>query len=164
MLRLVRASFEDAEDIGRWRNDARTRSMSISTAFVEKNAHERWFRNALSDARRTLFIGLAADDSTKIGMCRFDLDADGSAAEVSINLNPVMRGKGWAKSLLRESAARYLLEHAVCLKATVRRQNAAAIRCFLDCGFHLRAEDSEYFFFRLDPRRSTAEVTDSPCR
>ncbi len=164
MLWLVRASLDDAEDVRSWRNDARTRSMSISTAFVEQDAHERWFRNALSDPRRALFIGVAAADGAKIGMCRFDLDADGAAAEVSINLNPAMRGKGWAKPLLREAAGYYLLDHAVRLKATVRRQNPAAIRCFLDCGFHLRAEDSEYFYFLLDPDLPAAEVKDSLCR
>lgn len=150
ILRLVRASPDDSEDIWTWRNDERTRSMSISSGFIERDVHEAWFSHALADPLREFFIGVTVAEGTKIGMCRFDLDADKSSAEVSINLNPAMRGKGWAKPLLADAVRRYAAESSVSIKATVKRHNAAAVRCFLDCGFHLRADDGEYLYFMLD--------------
>lgn len=150
MLRLVRASPDDSEDIRTWRNDEYTRLMSISSGFVEREVHDEWFMGALEDPRRAFFIGLTVADGTKIGMCRFDLDSEGFTAEVSINLNPTMRGKGWAKLLLREAVGRYAAEKTVSLRATVKRHNAAAIRCFFDCGFHLCAEEGDYLYFLLD--------------
>lgn len=164
MLRLVLASREDSEDIRAWRNDERTRAMSISSGFVDREVHEAWFLRVLSDPHRTLVIGVAVDDGTKVGMCRFDLIADASFAEVSINLNPAMRGKGWAKPLLRKAVLKYVAENAVGVKATVKRHNAAAVRCFLDCGFRLHAEDGDYLYFMFDPVRSAQALTDNPCR
>lgn len=138
--------------------------MSISAGYVERDVHEAWFQRVLSDPQRALFIGLTHDDGAKIGMCRFDLAADGKQAEVSINLNPAIRGKGWAKPLLREAMFHYGADNPVALTATVKRHNAAAARCFLACGFHLRAEDDDYLYFLWDPCQPHKLITDIPCR
>ena len=85
---IRRATLDDALDVLIWRNDPLTRAMSRTQDEVEQEAHLAWFSRALDDAASTLLIGEVGGE--KIGMVRFD---HGAATEVSININPLCRGR-----------------------------------------------------------------------
>jgi RimJ/RimL family protein N-acetyltransferase len=131
---LIRAAQDaDSGDIWRWRNDATTRAMSLSTAEISWDAHAAWFAQALADASRRFYV--AEVDGAKVGMCRFDLAHDGASAEVSINLNPDLRNQGWGAPLLAAGIARFRQDFPVTITATIRPDNAASQRIFSRCGF-----------------------------
>ena len=149
-ITIALATADDARDVWLWRNDAQTRAMSLSTDEVSWATHQAWYEKSLDDPNRFLYIGrLAATE--KVGMCRFDIGADGRSADVSINLNPGMRGRNLARRLLAGAIAVFRGTRPIALVATIKRHNAASIRCFSQCGFMPAAEDHEHIYYRLEP-------------
>lgn len=138
-LQVRAAQDADSRDLWLWRNDAVTRAMSLSTAEISWDAHVPWFAQALADASRRFYVAEAG--GAKVGMCRFDLAYDGASAEVSINLNPDLRGRGWGAPLLAACIARFRQDFPVVLTATIRPDNAASQRIFARCGFVLVDND-----------------------
>lgn len=127
---------EDCRDLWLWRNDAQTRSMSISTEEVSWSAHEAWFRDVQADRARAILIGHIGEE--KIGMCRFDEHASPHArVEVSINLNPAFRGRRLAVPLLHSAISTFRSRRAGEIVAQVRDENVASIRTFERAGFWL---------------------------
>ena len=143
----------DSRDIWTWRNDACTRAMSICPQELAWEAHAEWFRAALADRNRYLYVGRLNDHPQKIGVCRFDVDPGQALASASINLNPAMRGLNLSPRLLAAGIRLFLAERHVDLAATIKKQNAPSIRCFTRCGFILHDEDAGYGYYRLPAHR-----------
>lgn len=148
---IRRAVAADSEHIWAWRNDAWTRAMSVTSDVVSWEAHAEWYRASLQDRNRYLYVGQSDGDARKIGMCRFDVDPARAMAEVSINLDPAMRGLSLSHRLLAAAIDVFRAERPVDLEATIRKQNAASVRCFTRCGFVLHGEDVECGYYRLPP-------------
>lgn len=154
------ATAQDARDLWLWRNDDRTRAMSITGDKVSWSEHNQWFEASLKNPNRYLFIGLLVETREKIGLCRFDVDTFENCAEVSINLNPAMRGKRLSHLLLSAGLQRFLSDNNQDIYATVRNENIASIKCFTKCGFILDSQDPEYNYYKLS-RHSAPPGQDS---
>lgn len=124
------ATSDDARDVWIWRNDPLTRAMSRSTDAVTWEGHAVWFENALANPEITLLIGEV--EGEKVGMVRFD---HGPETEVSINVNPACRGRGYGLALLRQGVALAGGE----VFAEIRDENLASRRMFERAGFRLVA-------------------------
>ena len=125
------ATYQDSDDLFLWRNDAQTRTMSITSDMVKRQGHDQWLEATLSNPNRVLYIGEV--DNKKIGMCRFDIDED--MACVSINLNPLARGKGMATTFLQKAIDTFWDEYQCDLTATIKHDNIASMKCFEKIGF-----------------------------
>ena len=150
MITVRFATLSDAEDLFQWRNELETRMASQNCAEVVWDQHLSWLTAVLEDPQRVLYVGSCVEsDTTNIGMCRFDVDVDGSSAEVSINLNPYFRGRGLAQSMLQESINRFARDRgeALRLTATIRPSNTASVRIFTEIGFRLASEDSSFGYY-----------------
>lgn len=148
-ISIRRAVADDAKEIWAWRNDARTRAMSMTSGVVSWEAHAEWYRASLQDDNLYLYVGCFDGDRRKIGMCRFDVDPERALAEVSINLDPAMRGLSLSHRLLAAAIGVFRAERRVDLAATIRKQNAASVRCVTRCGFVLEDENAECGYYRL---------------
>lgn len=148
---IKEATLDDSKDLWRWRNDEATRAMSVSTDSVAWDSHSSWFEKSLLNPNRFLYVGLLEEDQTKVGMCRYDVDVDKRVAEVSINLNPAVRGMGLSSTLLSDSMKAFFAERSMDLVATIKKKNLASIKCFVKSGFELDSEDEvyQYYVFRL---------------
>ena len=93
-MKLRRANPTDTVDIWNWRNDSHTRAMSRASDIVSWENHCEWFARALEDKSVILYIVTEKKLCTKLGVVRFDIKSAKYIAEVSINLNPEMRGRG----------------------------------------------------------------------
>ncbi len=145
-MKIYRARQEDSEDILAWRNDPVSCSMFKSTEIVTLEEHKKWFQRILEDQNRYLFI--ASEGENKIGVCRFDLSDDKAVAEVSINLNPIMRGKGFSYKLLSGAISEFRKIHNVELVAIIKKVNQISVKCFDKCGFIFDREEGEYNFYK----------------
>jgi len=153
MILVRRTSESDAQSLFDWRNDEKTRAASVSNNILGWDEHSEWLDGVLRDPRRFLYVvedDLVTPDS-RVAVCRFDLSDDASSAEVSINLNPAVRGKGMARQILAEAIAQF---HGDCvdglpLTATIRPSNLASIRIFTSLGFVRSGADSEFDHYRL---------------
>ena len=133
---LVRfASHSDSRFIFEWRNDDYSRLMSHSNERISWNQHQTWFSQSLNSKSRMIMI--CENDITElIGMLRFDILKDN--ALISINLNPSMRGKGYAKNCLNSAIDFFSSYAPSChnLIAEIKEENFVSIRLFLNAGFH----------------------------
>ena len=137
---LIRdADISDLKDIFEWRNDFLSRRMSIISEMVTLAEHNQWFQNSLKNPRRRIYIGLI--DDQKIGVVRFDLNVDASQSEVSINLNPKLRGNGYGYTLLSKSIILYKQSNDLSLIARIKKGNKASIKIFSRCKFRIKSED-----------------------
>jgi RimJ/RimL family protein N-acetyltransferase len=147
--------LDDAQVLFEWRNDLDTRQASISTQSLEWSEHIQWLVAALADASRHIYI--VEDDAVRahrsIGVCRFDVEGglSAAAAEVSINLNPAVRGHGLAGPVLDAAIERFRSDTAGAteLRATIRPTNVASTKVFLAAGFRIDRSDGEFDYYTL---------------
>ena len=143
------ASESDSCSIFEWRNDKHTRLMSHTSDRVEWHQHQVWFKNSLKMDSRILLI-CENDSNELIAFVRFDISQ--SSALMSINLNPNMRGKGFAKPCLN-SAIKFLtskFELIHTLIAEVKEENIASSRAFLGVGFNKIKVENNVGFYKKD--------------
>jgi RimJ/RimL family protein N-acetyltransferase len=147
VLTIRQALLADSDDLLAWRNDTDTIAMSLSACAVSPDEHTKWFQTTLSNSGCVHVIGERQDasgEATKIGVCRFDFISN-SVWEVSVNLSPAERSKGYAAELLHESIVFFgnVRGHDSCtLRAVIRSTNAKSVRIFEHNKFRLSYEDS----------------------
>jgi RimJ/RimL family protein N-acetyltransferase len=131
VLRPVRAG--DSERMFHWRNHEEVRRYSHSTAPVERESHERWFRSMLAHPQWPLLI--AGDAGQAVGVLRYDLNL--AHAQVAIYLVPGYVGRGYGPAILR-AGTDWLRQHHPEVKqimAEVLPENAPSHRAFAEAGY-----------------------------
>ena len=141
------ATAADSQALFDWRNDALTRAVSGSHAEIDRDAHEAWFLASLASDSRTIY--LAEVEGEPAGMVRFD--REGAAAEVSINLAPAFRGRGFAGEILAGAIGSYRDGNGIPVRllARIRPDNAPSIRLFAAAGFVPAGADGDLELFEL---------------
>lgn len=136
------ATSDDSRDIFVWRNDPTTRSVSLSTEEVNWSDHESWFAATMANPQRKLYIceGDLSDETIEpVCMVRFDLDDSGDRAEVSINVNPLARGRGFGFEGLSSAICQFSDDFPSVARVTarIRDSNVASVALFTKAGFVL---------------------------
>lgn len=147
---IRKANIRDSNDVLDWRNDLHSRQMFYNVSEVPAKVHDSWFENCLSSNLIELYIGEC--EGKKIGVCRFDLIDGGDFAEVSVNLNPLERGKKMSLSLLEGAIKKYLKSNDIDLIARIKTENSASRRIFEDAGFFKKLHKDNQFTYVL-PRK-----------
>jgi len=148
-MRIFLATQKESIDIWKWRNDLLARTFSIVSDYIAWDEHSSWYTELAKDVNRFLYVG-ELEDGEKVGVCRLDINATRNIAEVSINLNPEMRGKNLASQLLSATIEVFAEENKMVLKATIKKTNIASVKCFTKCGFVLDRDDQEYGYYVLE--------------
>ena len=144
LTRLV--TRDDAEYLFKWRNDPHTIAMSLNSMPVNWNEHIEWLQRALNDEKKLLIL-CYLENSAPVGFVRFDVHYH--HAEVSINLNPRCRGKGFAKRCLTAALERFQREFRMPTQiiARIKIDNKASQRLFIGAGFtYFKAQDNITFY------------------
>lgn len=133
MVKLKRATMEDADDLFNWRNDPETIVNSFNTEPVQYETHIQWFKNSLSNPDRIILIGIN-ESNEKVGMVRFDISYP--EAEIHLNVTPDKRGRGYGKTLIQEGC-KFMLENYRVEKiiARITSENTRSINVFSKAGF-----------------------------
>jgi len=150
LITVSRATSADSRDIWEWRNDEKTKQMSISSNDITWESHTSWFEESLKNPNRYLYVSYL-NDKEKIGVCRFDIDNTTHTAEVSINLNPLFRNKKLCEKILTEAIREFRGETNVALTATIQKINTSSIKCFLNVGFFFENDDNDYNYYSYRP-------------
>ena len=131
---LIReADMGDCEFIFKWRNDPLSQKMFFDKTSFSYEQHIEWFKKSLDNSSRYLFIGEVANK--RVGICRFDINKEDTKAEVSININPGMRGTGLGKTLLQFAIHAFDKEKQSILTAQIKSTNKASQIIFKNAGF-----------------------------
>lgn len=131
-----KVNLEDREAIWQWWNDSTTRKMMKLNHLVPWEEHIKWFDNILKYNDKILLISIVNDE--KIGVVRFDLK-EKDIYEVSINLNPLHRSKGYGKEILKSSIThlKQFNPNVKKLFAMFKKENIASKKTFLSNGFNI---------------------------
>ena len=140
----------DRSDLFSWRNDELSRQMSFNSSLVTKEEHNSWFKVALNNDNKLVYVGLD-NEHNKIGVCRFDIEDDFSNAEVSINVNPLFRGRGLSRELLELSISRFKEQHNCNLFAKIKCNNVSSIKIFERCYFYFTKKSDDFIFLTNSP-------------
>ena len=149
-MQITKAIIDDALDVFIWRNDPVSREMFFDSHEIQFEDHLSWFERALASDLRTLFIGQI--EGLKVGICRFDIDKLTGEAEVSVNLNPKMRGKGLSKTFLQLSLKKFQQHYDLNIFARIKKRNLASINLFESVGFKktlIKSREYRYEFNSL---------------
>ena len=133
---IVSAKSCHSETIWEWRNDPITRKMSVNSKKVSWEEHTSWYEKILLDKCRKLYVG--EEEGIPIGVVRFDkCDDDEYVYEVSINISPAYRKKGFGKQLLTHGIRKLLNEVENCkfIRAEVKKDNLSSNKLFKSFGF-----------------------------
>ena len=125
--------MNDALPAYAWRNAPNTREYSRDPADIPLESHLAWWSKALDDPTRRLLIACFGD--TSVGAFRLDLS--GSDAEVSVYVDPDLKGLGLGSALIRagQEWARQHEPQVVRLLAEVHSDNSRSEAAFKAAGF-----------------------------
>ena len=140
---ILTAKDVHSEMIWEWRNDPITRQMSINSEKVSWEEHSSWYEKVLLDTRRKLYIG--EERGIPVGVLRFDkCESEKYVYEVSINISPASRGKGFGKKLITNGIRRLLEEVVNCklIRAEVKKDNESSNKLFMSYGFIFIEDES----------------------
>ena len=141
---------KDLLDIWLWRNDKISIYFSKNKKKISLESHSNWFRRNLTNKKIKSYIGflIKKNEKKKVGVVRFDIKK--KYALVSINLNPIMRGKGLSYVFLEEAINKFLKFKKIQLIAEIKKNNSASINCFLKNKFcFLKAKNNYNFYQRF---------------
>lgn len=149
---------EDCESIFEWRNDELSKEMSFNSDTPTLNEHLEWFYKSLLDENRNIYIGEI--DGKKIGICRFDLNENKLISEVSINMNPEMRGRGLASNFLFKCVESYIMNNEYELMAKIKPKNQLSSKIFKSVGFKLISSNEEAIVLKRPFKQLKFKIVD----
>ena len=139
---------KDLLDIWIWRNDKNSIFYSKNKKKITIETHNKWFKKNLKNKKIKFYIGsiVKKNQKKKVGVVRFNIKS--KYALVSINLNPIMRGKNLSYILLTASIKKFLKFKKIKLIAEIKKNNFASIKCFLKNGFCFVKARNQYNFYK----------------
>jgi RimJ/RimL family protein N-acetyltransferase len=145
---IQKITKKDSLDIWLWRNDKKSIFFSKNKKKITLESHDKWFEQNLNNTKIKLYIGylVKKNKKKKIGVVRFNIKS--KYALVSINLNPVMRGKGLSYILLAAGIKKFFKFKKINLIAEIKKNNLASVNCFLKNGFYFLKSKNNYNFYQ----------------
>lgn len=149
-LKIIKASNKHSRKIWTWRNDPLSSEMSKMQNKISFEDHSFWFKNILLDETKKIYVG--EELNVPLGVIRFEQSInDSKAYNISINVAPVIRGKGFGKRFLNKSIEIFKKEENKCryLFAYIKKKNISSQKLFESCGF-LNLSKEDIFTYRYD--------------
>jgi RimJ/RimL family protein N-acetyltransferase len=145
---IQKVEKKDSLTIWLWRNDKRSFFFSKNKKKITLKAHNKWFEKNLKNKKIKFYKGylFKKNEKQKVGVVRFNIKS--KYALVSINLNPIMRGKGLSYILLAASVEKFLKFKKIILIAEIEKNNIASINCFLKNKFYFLKSKNHYNFYQ----------------
>jgi len=139
---------KDSLDIWLWRNDKTSIFFSKNKKKITFEKHNKWFKKNLKNKKIKFYIGylVKKNEKKKVGVVRFNIKK--KYALVSLNLNPIMRGKSLSYILLDVGIKKFLKFKNIQLIAEIKKNNLASINCFQKNKFHFLKSKNNYNFYQ----------------
>lgn len=133
------ATHDDCAFVWETNNEEHVRSLSLSTASIPWEDHQRWYAGSLDSDTRQLFIVM--EHTGRVGVMRLD-ELDGAHTVISIALIPEARGRGLGRGVLARAVERAHQSHAHVI-AYILPENVRSIRAFEAAGFVFESEETQ---------------------
>ena len=142
------ATLDDAAVLLTWRNSPSAREFSQHSELIPVDEHFKWFSNRLQRVPTEPFLIFAVDHEL-IGVSRLDIVGGSTKKfEISILLDPNLRGKGLGTRVLNITCESFFNLHPDrTIVAKVHKHNFISQKLFSKAGFQLRASEGEFLHF-----------------
>ena len=141
-------AIQDSEVLLEWRNQAEVRKFSRNQGLISKDSHAQWFKTRLKQVPNEPFW-IFENSLGRVGFVRFDFDIASKYFEISIVINPAMRGKGLGKIVLELAIANCIERNPGSIFfAEAHKKNLSSQLLFLKCGFQEFAINGEFLAYR----------------
>tara|TARA_B110000263_G_C15106067_1_gene417548 strand:- start:130 stop:579 length:450 start_codon:yes stop_codon:yes gene_type:complete len=148
-MKLDIANINDSKDIFEWRNDDHTRAMYVNNETIAWEDHNTWYAKILESKKSIIYLGKDEESKTSIGMIRFDIDDNYKNSFVSMNLNPIWRGKNLSVELVSIAIKQFRLIHNMPIIAKIKKENIPCIKCYERCLFELTNQDEDFNYYNF---------------
>jgi RimJ/RimL family protein N-acetyltransferase len=126
-MRLRNATMDDADFLLKLKNDPVMRKFAVVThGKIKKADHIKWLKKHLGE------ISIITEKGKRLGMFRI------AAGEVSINLDPVCRGRGIGNKVLKQFCPKGVW-------AKIVNGNVPSMKIFLNNGFKITGYMDNYY-------------------
>ncbi len=156
-MKIRNINQKDSKDLFEWRNDFGSRKMSFEKKKITLEEHEKWFKESIRSPNKIFYIGEYS--GIKIGVCRFEFNNKKNVSEISININPNERGKGYGRKLLTNAIETYLKNKNCILTAKIKKENTISLELFSSSGFLVTKKDKGIIYMELKNKLSFKKVT-----
>jgi len=145
---IKKVTKKDSLEIRLWRNDKKSIFYSKNKKKVILEANSKWFEKTLNDKKIKFYIGYLVKKKLKqkVGVVRFNIK--NKYALISINLNPIMRGKKLSHVLLDAAIKKFLKFKKIKLIAEIKKNNLASINCFMKTKFYFLKSINQYNYYQ----------------
>jgi len=127
-LSLRKAEMDDLDLFFFWANDPETRKNAFHQEPIIWDNHQNWFTAKLKSADTFIWVMQTAH-GLPVGQIRFDIQND--TADIDYSLDPIVRGRGWAKKLLTLGLSKFKDENGnINPTARVKAENISSKRIF----------------------------------
>jgi len=130
MLMLRPAIMDDAHFVWECRNDPDARRESLHPEPIPFSHHAVWFRQALTNPLRRIWIAETADQ-TAVGYGRLDWETEGADATISVAVAPALRRLGFGVQIIQLTTSM----SRASVWATIRTTNIGSLRAFAAAGY-----------------------------
>lgn len=146
---IKKVTKKDLLDIWLWRNNRTTIYFSKNKKKISLTNHTKWLYKILLNAKIKFYMGYLVKKNKikKIGVVRFDIKKR-KYALVSINLNPLMRGRKLSYILLSAAIKKFLKFKRVRLVAEIKKNNFNSIKSFSKNNFNFYDSKDQYNFYQ----------------
>ena len=146
---LIRdVTVADADVLHSWRNEAQVQRISRQQRPISNREHVAWLSDRLSLLPSQPFW-MFENEMVNIGIVRFDFDLVLKHFEISITINPLLRGRGFGESILNLAIENCLIKHpGANFYAEAHQDNHASRQLFLNCGFEEIKPNGKFLVFK----------------
>ena len=141
-LYLRDVNYQDCDLLFDWANDIITRKNSFHEGIIPYEQHVDWFEHMMQD--NTIIQFVLMNEKKPVGQIRLNVDFE--CAVVSYSISPDMRGQGYGQIIILMMINKIRAEHSEIkkLKAYVKKDNVASVRCLTNSNFVWNRDCFEY--------------------
>lgn len=146
-LLIRNVTAQDSEEVFTWRNEIGVRRFSQNQDPIIEEIHTKWFLDRLKRVADEPFM-IFEHGAERVGFVRFDFDAELDQFAISIIVNPLFRGKGYGKTILKKAIEKVLESNPKAVfYAEVHCKNQSSKSLFLNAGFQELSTKNNFLIF-----------------
>lgn len=135
------------ENIWRWRNNPDSRLYSLNKTYIQFEEHKKWFKKKIESKNTIVYECLLGGISR--GIVRFENKK--SNLEVSITLDPEIRGQGLSRSFLYKALDNVRqARKKINIIAKIHDKNIKSKSIFEDYGFKYSSREGEFGIYIMN--------------
>lgn len=147
-ISIRKANIKDSKLIFDWANEPSVRENSINSYLIDWDSHQIWFKNKLNSDSSFIFI---LEEKIPLGQIRFDRVEESDGYFIDLSIDKLFRGSSLGSLIIKNGIIELtkLMLKKISIFASVKKENVASIKSFLNNNFEIVDQDSLLIHLKL---------------